>query len=106
MKTQTATAQTEAMWRERVRAWREAGVTVAEYAAGKQFAPSTLRYWASRLNRKASPRFVQVVRAAPVAAHDDAGLYVEIAGARVHVRRGFDVALLADVVRALRGSDR
>jgi hypothetical protein len=106
MKTQTSTAQTEATWQGRVRAWREEGVTAEEFASGKPFAASTLRYWSSRLNRTVRPRWLRVVPRGAAAATADAGLLVEVAGARIRVARGFDASLLAEVVHALKGADR
>lgn len=106
MKTQTSTAQTEATWQQRVRAWREEGVTAEEFASGKPFAASTLRYWSSRLNRKVGPRWLRVVPRGAAGTTVDAGLIVEVGGARVRIARGFDASLLADVVRALKGADR
>jgi hypothetical protein len=105
MKTATATPQTEALWQERVRAWREEGVTAEAFAAGKPFAASTLRYWASRLNRMEQPRFLRVIpRAASTSDVAKAELLVEVGGVRIRVARGFDGVLLADVVRALSGA--
>lgn len=97
----------EAMWSERVRAWRESGQTAAAFAEGKGFEASTLRFWSSRLRRKpAAPRIVQLV---PKVAEDDRArdggsrpeLIIEVGGARIGVRPGFDKALLAEVVSAL-----
>jgi hypothetical protein len=105
MKAWTARAETEALWRERVRAWRASGETVKQFAEHEQFAPATLRYWSSRLNRPEEPGFVRVVRRTtnPPAASD---VIVEVANARVRVTRGFDATLLAEVVRALGGGAR
>lgn len=91
------------MWTERVVAWRASGETVAEFAAGKGFAASTLKCWAGRLRRKDRRKFVPVVRR-PRAVLAPTELLIEIGGARVRVAPGFDAALLADVVRALGGA--
>ena len=63
--------ETESKWTERVREWRAGGLSAPEYAQGRGFEASTLRWWASRLDRgvmpaaaKAKPR----VRIAPVRA--------------------------------------
>jgi hypothetical protein len=37
------------IWADRVRAWRESGQTAAAFSAGRDFAPGTLKVWASRL---------------------------------------------------------
>src|SRR6266849_5981589 len=44
---------TEAKWTERVREWRASAQTADEFAQGRGFEASTLRYWASRLRAKA-----------------------------------------------------
>ena len=98
----TATVSTEAKWRARVGEWRASGKTVAEFSEGEGYAPSTLRYWASRLRRGTDQRFVQLV-ARSTAAPAGSELVIEVAGARVRVTPGFDAALLGEVVRALGG---
>jgi hypothetical protein len=105
MKNAARTVAAEAMWRERVRQWRESGKTMREFAQGKEFAPATLRYWSSRLERGQAPQFVRVVPkvTAPTPA---AGLVVEVGSARVRVASDFDPALLAQVVRTLAGDAR
>lgn len=101
----TAAAETVAVWSERVRAWRASGEGATGFAEGKGFAPSTLRYWASRLKRMpaAAPRVVQLVPRAGVGSAD---LVLEVGPARVRVARGFDQELLAEVVSALVGVGR
>ncbi|MGO9837357.1 MAG: IS66 family insertion sequence element accessory protein TnpA [Polyangiaceae bacterium] len=107
--------ETETKWTERVRAWRASGRTAREFAAGQEFKPSTLTYWASQLRRSASAeggvagkraprlRMVQVVGTAAMAPREDT-LVVAVGTARIVVRAGFDRALLRDVVEALGGT--
>jgi len=105
----TATAATERMWAERVRAWRASGESAEDFAEGKGFAGSTLRVWSSRLGQMAgSPRLVQLVPRAPVPAPSAASgsLEIEIGEARLRVSRGFDRELLAEVVSVLRRGAR
>lgn len=99
------TAATEALWSERVRAWRESGESAEAFARGKGFAASTLRFWASRLRRPSEqPRVVQLVpKRAAVATKAASELVIEVGAARVRLARGFDPELLAEVVRALEG---
>jgi hypothetical protein len=52
--------ENEAKWAERVRGWRASGKTAADYAAGRGYEGSTLRYWASQLRRR-----VPAIAAAP-----------------------------------------
>jgi hypothetical protein len=104
--------ETETKWAERVRQWRASGKACKEFAAGQDFKPSTLRYWASELNRRSpkeakvstSATRVRLVRVQPVARRpSDEPIVVTIGGARVEVRAGFDRALLREVLEALGG---
>ncbi len=101
---------TESKWAERVCEWRASGEPAEDYARGRGFEASTLRWWSSRLQRgvvTSSPR-TPSVRMARVrrrrAPESDAGsMTIRIGAARVEVRRGFDRGLLREVVEALRG---
>ena len=121
-------SNTEALWRARVTEWRESGRTAQEFAAGKPFKASTLTFRASQLRRgevelappvqggaarrrrradirRAAPavKLAEVVRRrVPVEAAPVGELTVDVAGVRLQVRKGFDSALLRDVVRALK----
>lgn len=91
-------ASTE-IWAKRVAAWRASGQTVHVYAAGREFAASTLRWWSWRLSRRA-PALVRVV---PVAAPPrDSILELAVGDVRLLVRSGFDRALLAEVLDVVR----
>lgn len=101
---------TETKWSERVREWRASGKTAEEFAEGRGFKGSTLRYWASTLrgaeagtDRARKPR-VRVVRVVARAAAERASLEVAVGGARVTVRPGFDAALLRQLIDALGGA--
>jgi transposase len=106
--------QTQVMWAERVREWRESGRTANEFAQGQAYEASTLRYWASRLNRGAATsagptakpahavRMVRVTRTPEMTSGEP--MAVVIGGARIEVRAGFDRALLAELVAALGGA--
>lgn len=112
--------KTEAVWAGRIEEWGRSGQSATEFAEGKPYTGGTLSWAASQLRQrtrsKAKPRegrarvepkqrirIAEVVRrpARAVVAED---LVLEIAGARVCVRRGFDQALLRDVVHALGGA--
>ena len=103
---------TEAKWSARVREWEAAGGTAVEFAQGRGFEASTLRYWASRLRHPerysavvAKPtRRVRMVRVTPAVTVREETLDVVIGAARVVVRAGFDGALLRKVVDALGGA--
>lgn len=86
-------------WAKRVSEWRASGETAGAFASGRGFAPSTLRWWASRLARNESG-LVRVVTAAPAVVRS--AIAIELAGARVLVTAGFDRAALADVLAVLR----
>jgi transposase len=101
---------TEAKWSARVSEWRASGQTAKEFCEGKDFTAGGLRYWSSRLRQgkeKATAteavRIARVVRAESLPAPIDASLFVEVAGARVGVQRGFDPEVLRAVVAALGG---
>jgi hypothetical protein len=109
--------ETEAAWAGRVEEWRKSGKTAAEFAADKPYASSTLQWAASRLRGKASGRrrettdaprggkreAIRLAKVVRLRQREvaESELLVEVAGARVAVRRGFDVELLRAVVRAL-----
>ena len=97
---------TEQRWRERVRAWRESGLTADEFVAGRDFAAGTLRWWSSRLGPAETPRFVRVVPRTAAQSAVARDLTIEIGAARIRVGTDFDPALLARVVRALSESSR
>jgi hypothetical protein len=92
----------EAKWAARVDAWRRSGATAPAFCADKDYAASTLRYWASRLRHDAPQtpsagdvRIARVVRA--TSSDPDSPIVVELGRARVGVRRGFD----RDALRAV-----
>lgn len=86
-------------WAKRVAEWRASGQTADTFAAGRGFAGSTLRWWASHLGRR-QPALVRVVPASEAAR--DASIELHVGSVRVVVRRGFDRALLADVLAVVR----
>jgi hypothetical protein len=101
--------ETEAKWSERVREWKASGQTAKEFAAGREFKPSTLVYWASCLRTGASgagrpkkrERRVRMARVVRVDGAGDGAIVVAVGAARVAVRAGFDPVLLRQVVMAL-----
>jgi hypothetical protein len=96
---------TESIWRDRVRQWRESGETADQFAKGRGFAASTLRYWSRRLGRTEQAHFVRLVPRAPARAPGP-DLVIEVGCARVRVAPGFDATLLTEVVRVLGGVSR
>lgn len=118
--------ETEAKWKDRVQAWRGSGKTAEAFAADEDFEASTLRYWASRLkgelkvdpkvsgaavssapSRVAMARVIKRGRPRSAAGSTvpAGGLELVVGGARIAVGRGFDPALLREVVLALGGAE-
>jgi hypothetical protein len=110
-------SETEAKWVERLREWQDSGKTAEEFAAGKLYKASTLKWWRIQLRRRGqfegqtrqrgkSIPMARVVRrvgtrvSATSAAMVD-GIVVEISGARISIAHGSDMELLAKVVRTL-----
>lgn len=103
--------KTQAAWAERVRQWRASGKTADEFAQSEDFAPSTLRYWASRLKREPERddadgggervRMMRVKRAPKPEVTTP--LVVTVGGARIEVAAGFDRAVLRELVEVLGG---
>jgi len=104
-----------AKWDERIRAWRESGVSADDFAKSVGCRTKTLQWWASELDRRArgtrsaAPKVamasVQVVGRATTREVDGEPISIVIGQARIAVRRGFDPALLREIVLAL-GSSR
>jgi hypothetical protein len=109
---------TEAVWAERIEEWGRSGQSATEFAEGKPFTSGTLAWAASQLRketrrkrreggsrakRQRKIRMAEVVRRPSKTPVVDS-VAVEIGGAVITVRRGFDRSLLQDVVTALRGA--
>ena len=105
----------ERLWRGRVRAWKASGESAVRFAGREGFAASSLLYWRRRFEEASKPvtstqpaskpAFACIVprSARPKDGVTSTGVELEIAGVAVRVTRGFDPALLSEVVRALRG---
>jgi hypothetical protein len=111
---------TERKWVERVHEWKDSGKRAEEFATGRPYKASTLRWWATKLRRgperssewgadsipmarvvrRSHPRELEL-GPADIAAR---GVVVEVSGARIAVTRGFDAELLSEVVRVLAGA--
>jgi hypothetical protein len=100
------TAATAAVWSDRVRAWRASGETASQFAEGKGFAGSTLRFWATRLKAAPAAPLPRIVQLVPRRAEAGPELLIEVGAARVRVQRGFDRELLVEIVTALSGASR
>jgi hypothetical protein len=100
--------ETESKWASRVAAWRGSGQTAPTFCVGKDFKPGGLRYWASRLGKAGGgvsgkvARIARVVRTARSAAAETP-IVIEVGGARLGVRRGFDPEALRAVLAVVGG---
>jgi hypothetical protein len=100
--------EAEKTWTERVAEWRASGRPAPEFVQGRGYAASTLRYWATRLQRLAEGRpwpsssRVRMARV-KVTKASSAPLVVAVGAARIEVRPGFDGALLREVIAAIGG---
>ncbi len=98
---------TETKWAERVAGWKVSGQTASAFCKGKDFSASGLRYWISRLGKggpgagKPEVRLARVVRGARSGAEGETPILIEVGGARLGVRRGFDPETLRAVLEAL-----
>src|SRR4051794_21580723 len=83
-------------WEVEVAAWRASGESARAYARRRGYSASSLFRRARELG---APTFVRLEVVAP--AVDIESIALEIAGATIRVKRGFDAELLRDVLSAL-----
>jgi len=109
-------------WEARVVGWRRSGLTSEEFCKGRDFTAGGLRHWSYRVRQKeklaaaeqsavapkaqaksrAPVRFARVSRDVATEPETTAGaVVIEVGGARVSVRRGFDAATLGAVLGVL-----
>jgi len=117
------TKGTREKWAERIREWRESGLSAEGFTAGKDDAASSLRAAILELEgpkrRSASPkgpsgekpaaaewtpRFVPVRTLSTTPGGGE--VVVEVGGARIRVSRGADLALVGELVRLFQGVSR
>jgi hypothetical protein len=107
-----ASQSTRDKWRQIIQAQRASGLSIAGYCRRHGIAASALYVWKQRLVHEPSePAFVQVPTTAEsqVSAGADAAGHAAVlevclgGGRRLRVGRGFDHALLAEVVGVLEG---
>ena len=77
-------SDTAETWKKRVASWRASGETADTFSEGQPWKARTLRWWASRLGRKATStpvvRLAQLVRPA-----DRGAVIVELLDSRVQI---------------------
>lgn len=90
--------------------WKASGLSSPEFCAGNEFTAGGLRHWAYRLEHGDPPRKPRVRLARVVRTHAGAKarggdrspeIVVEIGGARLLVRPGFDLETVATIVEVL-----
>lgn len=94
----------EQEWAERIRGWRESGLSAEAFSNGRDFTVSGLRYWAQRLKKGArgggAGSRVRLARVERVTG-SSASLTIEIGAARLSVPSGADMGTLRGTIRAL-----
>jgi transposase len=101
-----------AEWQRRVTQWKKSGLTAEVFAAQQGLHPGTLRWWSSALRRPAAAPgaeigFARLVAAdaEPSASAEPAALELVLPSGRiVRVRRGFDPALLRELLAVVEAS--
>lgn len=103
-------------WEKRVADWKRSGLTAEVFAAQRGLKPRTLLWWSSTLRRPAGrsgrratevgfARVVAVDAGASARPVEPAALEIVLASGRiVRVRRGFDAAVLRELLGALEAS--
>ena len=93
-------------WRERVKAFRASGQSMAAWCVAQGIKPHQLRCWLPRLAQApeadGTPQWLPVTVHEQEASVSGNGMYARIGPDVVEVQPGFDLALLTAVVRALR----
>ncbi len=90
--------------RREVEGWRASGQSAEAYADVRGYSRSSLTSWAAKMRVLVKTKEPTLLRLEVERQYSD--LVVEVGGARIVVRRGFDGALLRDVVGALGGDGR
>ena len=91
--------------RREVERWRGSAQSARDYCMTHGMSQASLRRWAQEVDAASkvlAPRFVRVEVAERL--RDGAGLTVEIGRVRVRVERGFDSAVLRELVDVLGGT--
>jgi hypothetical protein len=98
--------RSEAERKREVERWRSSGLSAREYCAAHGISQESLRRWSFEVDTAAggvlAPKFVRVEVAREL--RERGGLVVEIGRVRVRVERGFDGAVLRELVELLAGT--
>lgn len=91
-------------WRERIRDYRDSGLTMRAWCAARGFTFNQLKYWLRKLSsepqNQTTTTWVTVVPTAKPSS-TAATLVVRVGGASIDIHPGFDPSLLGEVVQAL-----
>ncbi|GGG20748.1 IS66 family insertion sequence element accessory protein TnpA [Paenibacillus aceti] len=93
----------QALWAERIQAYRASGQTMKAWCAEQNLTVHQLKYWlykAQRQDQAASATTFRPVTVTHQAAATES-LQIQVGVARIDVRSGFEPGLLRDVVAAL-----
>ena len=92
------------VWRVRIAAQRQSGVSVKQFCAQQGLAEQSFYYWRKRLQASTSMRFALVEAKPRWATAEHAALELVLTtGERVRIGVGVDIATLQQVLKALRG---
>ncbi|HEX4130917.1 MAG TPA: hypothetical protein VHZ24_12820 [Pirellulales bacterium] len=91
-------------WRETISAQAGSGLSIAAYCRDQGISQPSFFVWRRRLRQ--TPPFIEV-KTLESEKEDTVGIEIHLRGGRrLLVRRGFDPALLVEVVRTLEGAPR
>lgn len=98
-----------AEWRARLEDRARSGLTIEQWCVQHQMTVRRFRYWRKKVNAQSAAPAASNAKAAPkarwlaveVSPEQTPGLTVRVGAAAVEVARGFDAALLRDIVAAL-----
>jgi hypothetical protein len=113
-------SKTALVWAQRAAEWKASGLTSKAFCEGKDINPDTLRHWASLIQRRKTQvvraerpavRVARVIRGSSdsrtrMPASQPEPVIVEIGGARISVRPGFDRMTLTALLEILSRSGR
>ena len=87
-----------------VERWRTSGVSARDYCVAHGVSQESLRRWAQEVDAAGTGLTPKFVRVEVTGRRESGGLVVEIGRVRVRVERGFDGAVLRELVEALGGT--
>lgn len=92
-------------WEKRVNQYRASGQSVKEWCVANNVKPDRLWYWLRKFKTNDDASSVQSNQWLPVEVHDHSpmenALLIRVGEACIHLKTGYDPALLTQVVRTL-----